>query len=217
VWRALGQLKAEAATRPLVDAMMRDVWEDWGWDDLPQALVLIGAPAIEPLASELGQRATDYDEHPTLIQSALEMMGTQHEDLRDRVAAILLEQLQKAETNDPTLNGFMIGTLAEWKIEKALPAIEKAFTGDHVDLFIAGDWDEIQIKYGLKEFDEVEAAAKVEMRREEMMRQMGMDTLDLSDLLPTITASAKKAPKKKKAKRKQAQMQRKQNRKKKKK
>ena len=171
VWRALGQLKSETALRPMIDAMMRDVWEDWGWDDLTQAIALYGEAAIEPLTVELKQRASYDDKHPTFVQSTLEMIGKADPDLRERIGDIYIEQLKKAYTNTPDLNGFMIYTLADWKNEKALPVIEKAFENDDVDTFVSGDWDEIQVKYGLKKPEEVDKEAKNAIRRARMQRQ----------------------------------------------
>lgn len=217
VWRALGQLKAETAIQALIDAMMLDEWEEWGTDDIPQAIALMGEPAIAPLKAELAKRADSHDKHPVLLQSSLERIGKRHETLRDQVVDIFIEQLEKAEANDPALNGFMIGALTDWKVEKALPVIEKAFETNHVDTGIMGDWEEVQVEFGLKTVDEIDAAAKKAQRRATMMRQMGADTLDLGDLSSPSTSKKTSADKKKKAKRKQAKKSQKQNRKKKKK
>jgi hypothetical protein len=217
VWRALGQLKNEQAIQPLIDAMMRDTWEDWGWEDIPQAIAFIGEPAIEPVKQELAKRATDYDLHPTSLVSTLQHIGDRDESLHERITDILIEQMEKAKANAPTLNGFIVSTFLDWKQEKALPVMEKAFAADSVDTSIAGDWEEVQVEFGLLSIDDIDVAAKNAKRRADRMRDLGM-LPPLPDSLGLETGSllSKKEQKKKKAKRKQAKKMQMQNRKKKK-
>ena len=218
VWRALGQLKNEQAIQPLIDVMMRGTWEDWGWEDIPQAIALIGEPAIEPVKRELAKRAAKYDLHPTWFHGTLENIANMNNSLKERVVDILIEQLEEAKTNDPALNGFIIGTFLDWKVERALPTIEKAFATDSVDTGIVGDWEEVQVAFGLLSIDNIDVAAKNAKRRLDRMRDMGM-LPPMPDSLGLETGSllSKKEQKKKKAKRKQAKKMRMQNRKKKKK
>src|ERR1041384_1204684 len=51
-WRALGELRAEAAIAPLIELLGRpkDQWDsDGGYEELPTAFALIGPAAIAPL------------------------------------------------------------------------------------------------------------------------------------------------------------------------
>jgi hypothetical protein len=214
-WRALGQLKAEAAVQPIIDAIVRHVWEEWDYEDVPQALAMIGEAAIDGLEKALLEQASDTEANPFILQNALEVIGKNYADYRERIVDIFISMLENAENNLKDLNGFVMCSLKDWQIERALPAIEKAFEGDYIDWTICGDWDEVQVDFGLKDPETIDADVKNALRRAEMLRQMGMDTVDLGDL-PSSGGSSPKANKAKKKKRKIAQKSRKQNRKKKK-
>src|SRR5579885_2559864 len=52
-WRALGQLRAEAAIEPLMEWFDYKYDDDWITEELPQVYALIGPAAIAPLAAYL--------------------------------------------------------------------------------------------------------------------------------------------------------------------
>ncbi|MBU0492223.1 MAG: hypothetical protein KKB13_10290, partial [Chloroflexi bacterium] len=68
---------------------------------------------------------------------------------RDACVAALVEPLEHAAGQDPTLNGLLIGSLIDLHAVEAAPAMERAFAADQVDVSILGDWEEAQILLGL--------------------------------------------------------------------
>lgn len=188
-WRALGQLRATEAIEPLLALMLADEWDDWGWEDLPHALALIGEPVLQPLSQKLAQQASEYT---TGLTSTLERIGNYHLDLREQCADILLKQLESFRDNNETMNAFMIHTLTEWQVERALPVMEEAFKRNRVDLSLRGDWHDVQVDFGLAEPRPPEPTLEERIRQNrisaglppEPESEADEDYLDLSFLSP---------------------------------
>lgn len=165
-WRALGQLKAVEAIPHMLQLIAEDDWEEWGWEDLTQALALIGEPVIEPLKKQLRRDAQNVEGVLSLI-STLEYIGNDYPELRERCIASLIDQLKYAPTNDASVNGFAILVLSKWKAERALGIIERAFATDNVDVTVMGDWYDVQVEFGLKEPRPVEDISPVERLKQQ--------------------------------------------------
>jgi hypothetical protein len=69
---------------------------------------------------------------------------------RDECVAALTRQLERSPETEPTLNGFVISYLLELEAVESAPQIERAFAADRVDLTVAGDWEDVQVRLGLK-------------------------------------------------------------------
>jgi hypothetical protein len=202
-WRALGQLRAVAAIEPLL-VLFRELEDsDWASDELPEVYGMIGREAIPALARYLDDASHGLWPRVTAAFS-LERIAAGDPSARDECATILSRQLERFTKNDPTLNGFLISYLANLRTVEAAPVMERAFAADRVDLSILGDWEDAQVRLGLKAtretprtygpfFPMFDAPERDEPRR-------GGGT-------------AKAAAKKKKAKRKQARASRKKRRK----
>ncbi len=201
-WRALGQLRAVSAIEPLLDLFheLEDV--DWAYDELPDVYGMIGREAIPALARYLDDASHGLWPRVTAAFS-LERIAAGDPSARDECVTILSRQLERFTKNDPTLNGFLISYLVDLRAVEAAPVMERAFAADRVDLSILGDWQDAQVRLGLKAtretprtygpfFPVVDAPERDEPRRGN---------------------TAKAAAKKKKAKRKQARASRKKHRK----
>jgi hypothetical protein len=202
-WRALGQLRAVAAIEPLLELFheLEDV--DWAYDELPEVYGMIGREAIPALARYLDDASHGLWPRVTAAFS-LERIAAGDPSARDECVTILSRQLERFTKNDPTLNGFLTSYLVDLRAVEAAPVMERAFAADRVDLSILGDWEDAQVRLGLKTtretprtygpfFQMPDSPERDEPRR-------GKDT-------------AKAAAKKKKAKRKQARASRKKHRK----
>ncbi|MBZ0300634.1 MAG: hypothetical protein K8J31_12875, partial [Anaerolineae bacterium] len=150
--RALGQLRGEAALSCLIGMAETETDNDWLWDEIPNAVALIGPTALPRLKAALERTAAQFSTGLTLV-GCLEKMAELHPEARDECVAILVDQLKQAEGNDEGVNGSMIGTLVDWRVMDALPVIEQAYATDNVDLMVTGDWDDVQVELGLKEPD----------------------------------------------------------------
>jgi hypothetical protein len=108
-WRALGQLRAESSIEPLLQLLDRldDEDDDWAQTDLPKAFGMIGPAAIPGLGSFI----TDA-EHGEWARIAagegLVKIVKRFPESRDRVVAILTEQLRHPDEEDRTVNAYMV-------------------------------------------------------------------------------------------------------------
>ncbi|MBI3797972.1 MAG: DUF1186 domain-containing protein, partial [Deltaproteobacteria bacterium] len=151
-WRALGQLHAEAAIEPLI-SLFRTIDEDdneWAGEELPTVFGMIGPTAIPALTAYLANPANSLYARIAAI-SCLRRIAEVCPETRAECVSILTRQLEEGATADPSLNGFLLASLLDLNAVESLPVIERAFAADWVDESVAGDWEDVQIEFGLKE------------------------------------------------------------------
>jgi hypothetical protein len=161
-WRALGQLQTTEALEPLVE-MMRQKGEGFGWGsllagELPNVLALIGPASLPVLQAYLAETAEVQTEKLLsllIVIDALERMVERHPETRDQCIAMVTQQLEAFEQNDPEWNAWLICMLVDWKAMESIDLIEQAFQSDCVEEMVAGDWDDVQVSLGLKSPTEV--------------------------------------------------------------
>jgi hypothetical protein len=78
-------------------------------------------------------------------------MVRRHPETRDRCIGILTRQLERAEQNDPSLNGFIVAALLDLEAAEAVPVLERAFAANAVDESIAGGWPEVAWELGVSD------------------------------------------------------------------
>lgn len=153
-WRTLGQLRAEAAVEPLL-SLFEDLDEnDWVMDELPEVFGMIGSAALPALAAYIADASFDEEARISAIPS-IEKIGTRWPEARPASVVLLMKQLELFAKNEPEINGFLVLGLVELKATEALPLIERAFAARRVDPMIMGDWEDVQIEFGLKSPEEV--------------------------------------------------------------
>jgi HEAT repeat protein len=146
-WRALGQLRAEAAIGPLLGLLQRidDDDDDWATEELPKVFGQIGPAALLPLEQ---YAASPWHGLYARIAagSGLKEIGQQHPAAREAAIAALMRVLENyaQAQRDPTLNAFLISELIDLGATQAAPLIQRAFAADAVDEMVAGDWLEVQ-------------------------------------------------------------------------
>ena len=149
-WRALGQLRAPEAITPLLTLFQRaDDSDDWVMSDLPEALAQIGAPAIEPVANYLAD-STHGEWTRVTAADALGHIGQAYVELRAECVTRLAAQLEKFSEQSENLNAFLIAPLWDLRAVEAIPVIERAFASGRVDESVNGDFEDVQIHFGLK-------------------------------------------------------------------
>ncbi|MBI5443780.1 MAG: PBS lyase [Deltaproteobacteria bacterium] len=148
-WRALGQLRAVEALRPLLNLMAEMEHDDWLLEEVPDVGGLVGPQAIPVLSEFLGQ--SEPDRYARVAAGhGLERIGTLWPEARDACVAALMTQLEHFSEDDPTLNGFLIGYLVDLEAKEALPTIGRAFAADCVDISIGGDLEDVEIELGVR-------------------------------------------------------------------
>ncbi len=150
-WRTLAQLKASAAVEPLLGELYKidDEDDDWIIEEFPKVFELIGPPAIDALEKYL--KSNDHGVHARICAaSSLRNIGKAYLEERDQCVKIFTKLLTNARKNDPTLNGFLISDLVDLQATESLEIIRSAFDGDYVDLFIMGDFEDVEIYMGVR-------------------------------------------------------------------
>jgi hypothetical protein len=151
-WRALGQLRAEAAIEPLLTLVERsEEWDDdWGLSELPEVLGEIGAAAIEPAANYLAE--ANHNEWARITAAeALGKIGGRHPEVRSECVAKLAAQLEKFTEQSEALNAFLIMPLLDMRALEVTPLMEQVYAAGRVDETIVGNWEDAQVELGLLE------------------------------------------------------------------
>jgi hypothetical protein len=128
-----------------------------------------------------------------------------HSETRAECVAPIVKALEKFPENHPEFNAFLICSLVDLKAVESAPVIESAFAANCVEIFITGDWNDIQVDLGLKSPDELPS------KENRLFEEILMSSRSMT----TSTRFSQPSKANKKAKRKQAEKSRKQNRKKK--
>lgn len=212
-WRALGQLRAEAAIKPLVALLAHtdeDEEDDWTPEELPHVFAEIGPAAIPDLITFLADsRHGVYSR--TAAANGLQHIAEKQPAARDEVVTALIRQLEQFDDQGENFNAFLISSLIDLKATEALPVIEQAFAADAVEEFVMGDWEDVQIEFGLKTERETPRPnyflESSQPKPEELIALIADETKHLRQL-------DRQDAKKEKSKRKQAKKMRKKNRKK---
>jgi hypothetical protein len=153
-WRALGQLRAVEAARPLLELFDRLEYDDWVHEELPDVVSLIGPAALPALAVYLADLSHTDSSRISAIAS-MEKIGKRWPDTRGETVALLEERLSRFEENEPDVNAFLVEALVELGAKEAAPLIARAFAEGYVDPIVMGDWEDVQIELGLKPPEEV--------------------------------------------------------------
>lgn len=150
-WRALGQLRAEAAIESLLELLHRvdDDDDDWVGEELPEVFGLIGPAAIPALAAYLAN-AKHRPYARAAAAAAFAHIARKHPAARNECISGLVGQLEKYAGNDRLLNAMLVAPLLELGAVEAAPVIEHAFGAEAVDFSVSGDWEDVQIELGLK-------------------------------------------------------------------
>ncbi|HEX6553512.1 MAG TPA: hypothetical protein VF026_12175, partial [Ktedonobacteraceae bacterium] len=144
------------------------------------------------------------------VSSGVQSIAERWPEARSESIAVLSKQLEQFAENDPEFNAFLILDLVHLGAKEAAPLMEQAFAADRVENFVMGDWDDVQVRLGLKSAEEVEQ--KRSERRAEITPR-----LTPSEVTATQVSSEPRrrsaASQRKKAKNKMAKQSRKKNRK----
>jgi hypothetical protein len=211
---ALQALKAFDLSQFVVDLIpLFDIESDWVGELIPKVLADVGSVGIEPLSNYLRDRSR-WVYGRIASSTALTEIAKQSPELRDRVVAILTDELGHGTHGDLVIDGFLLADLLDLKAIESLPVIRHAFERDVVDETVAGDWAEVLQELG-QEPDVDDPLVEISARR----RKTRHEAMFKPQVPPTIQAitqsfSGKRSAtsSKQKQKRKAAKQSRKKNR-----
>ena len=149
-WRTLGELGSEECIKPLV-AMMRELGDDfdlWTCEELPVVMGKCGPAAFEPLV-ELAKdtNATAYAR--SLGATGLRWLAEGNPDLNDQIIEVLIEILARP-TESVEFNSSLMGALLDLGATSAAEEIERAFSENHIDVAMCGDWNDVRQQLGVE-------------------------------------------------------------------
>jgi hypothetical protein len=214
-WRALGQLHAVEAAAPLIPLFnyADEYGDDWAAEDLPEAIVLIGTPAIPALGAFLLDPKPKEWAKCAACES-LELIVQADPAAIPEITEILTAALANYMQNNPIVNAAIISLLGRLRQPSTYALVEEAFAAEVVDTITMEDWEDFQVEVGLLENRITPRAPRLSFFN--MGRSPATDELP-DEKSQQIAILNKNAAKKDKNKQKQAKQSRKQNNKKKKK
>ncbi len=149
---ALGQLKTPAAIDGLILGVKKWAhtdWFEWFCEDVPDIFAAIGPIAISPLIEVLQDKTLTFDARSSALHY-LHSISVTNPEQRDRCVAATVRELEQFADNDPELNGYIVMYLvADYQVIEAAPLIESAYAADRVDPTFVGDWEDVQVSFGL--------------------------------------------------------------------
>jgi len=147
-WRLLGLLGAAEAVGPLLALLDEYQHDDWLHEELPLVLGMLGPDILSSLAAYITDDSHDVS---SLVAAAegIKNIAARHPGARRDCIAVLVERLNHFLLNDATVNAFLIDFLCDLEAVEAMPAIERAYDADAVDLSIIGDVEDARGYMGL--------------------------------------------------------------------
>ena len=146
-WRALAQLGDPRAIAPLV-SLMATLDDDWAGEELPRALAMFGPRAIPALVGLLDDAGGD-DFARGSAATALGLVAAEHPDARDAIVGHLARALERYETQSDALNAFLLVPLVDLRAVEVAPLVERAYAADAIDPLVFGDWEDVQVAFGM--------------------------------------------------------------------
>lgn len=146
-YRALGQLRAEAAIQSLVGLLDGDD-SDWFMEDLPTVFGMIGPACILALTDYLN-RAEPSAWSKAAAASGLEKIAACYPEHRDECVKLITEALSRYQQQPPELNGSLVALLLNLQASESVSVIEKAYKEGPMDEMVCGSWARVQIELGL--------------------------------------------------------------------
>lgn len=177
---ALGQLRAEEAIPGLLELMRLEDSECLS-EDLPHILAMIGSAAFEPVARFF---ANEKKGNWARITAAitLKQIAKVHPETRLECIARLTQQLESYAQQDGTLNAFIVCELLELEAQDATSLMERAFAEGPIDETLLGDWEDVEIRLGLK-------AKRTKPRKPNQFTELGEQFLKLMAMNPAPSAA----------------------------
>lgn len=145
-WRALGQLRALQAIRPLMRLFHEIRDNDWVIEEMPDVFAMIGPVAFGELAAYL--QDSSYPTYSRLVAAtSLMEIALAHPQVRNEAVEILAGELAAYKQNSSGMNGVLIANLVNLDAAEKADLIQRAFAAGKVDRFIAGDWRDIKKRF----------------------------------------------------------------------
>jgi len=183
-WRALGELEAREAAKPLIELLdwIDEREDDWVLAELPIVFGRIGRSAIPVLEGYLTDRACPLFGRIAAAHALVEI-GLRELRAREECIVVLSESLERFEEEDPSLNAFLVSYLLDLEAFETADLIRRAYEAESVDVEVVGGWEDAQVELGLRKGPErpgppldLEGSPALWARAQEIARQRLQET-----------------------------------------
>ncbi|HEX6037880.1 DUF1186 domain-containing protein [Longimicrobium sp.] len=175
-WRALAQLRAQAAV-PALLWVLREAAEDDDWvtEDLSTVFQHIGAPSYAPLVALFMDRS-----QPERVRgraaSALADVAAAAPELRPDAVRVLTRALDAYTPESPSMHGYIVTALLDLRAVESLPFLRRAYEEDRVDEGYV-QWRDVEAELGLVEGPAVSVQEPLLSRHERRERERALQKL----------------------------------------
>ncbi len=149
-WRALGQLRAEAAIEPLLALFDPSTIDDDCIIEVPEVFGMIGPAAMAPLAAYLADRS-HLEWSMVAAMSGVAAIVERHPEYRDIGIEIVAKMLPQRRNESKVVIGAAVSRLVELRAVEAIDAIRAAFRRGAVESLFHGTLEVVEIELGLRE------------------------------------------------------------------
>ena len=159
--RILGKFRVEAAIEPLISLLSK--LDDFDFnnevlsildEELKNVLSLIGLPVIPALSTYIANDSHGQFPRITAMLTIKTIASVYPEHYQHCVTS-LSQHLESFRENDPEFNGHIVWVLSDMNAIECLPLIERAFQAGCVDEDVIEDYDEVLVKFGLKDITDI--------------------------------------------------------------
>ncbi|MEX1367754.1 MAG: DUF1186 domain-containing protein [Nannocystaceae bacterium] len=149
-WRALAELRAPALVPTLLSILdaLNEMGDDWSLEEFPSLFAHVGASVIEPLERFLLD-STHREYARVTAAHGLKDIAVAEPEVRDRVVAVFVGELERHDSTCFSLNGFLVSYLVDLEAVEHADVIERAFAAGTIEEFVCGDWPRIAYELGL--------------------------------------------------------------------
>jgi uncharacterized protein len=152
-WRALGQIKAQEATLPLIEQFETLCHDDWALSEICKVMGMIGESAIPPLADYfLSKKHNEYSR--VMAMDSLAEIAKSHLAIKSKILGIFRNYMKQPDETLKALNGLLIAQLMDLKADELIEEIRAIYQKDCLDISIPGDLEDAEIALGLRDFRE---------------------------------------------------------------
>lgn len=148
-WRALAQLRAAEAVRPLVQLVATGPDDDWIMQDLPQVFARMGPDALPPLKKMLANPSRTDGERET-VSEGISRLGQRHPEVRAECKAAVRDRLADFARQSDDLNAFLICALMDLGAREDIDLIRRVYKAGAVEESLPGDIEDVEIALGLR-------------------------------------------------------------------
>lgn len=148
-WRALAQLRATEAIRPLVQLARDYPANEWILQELNQVFARMGPDALQPLKKILANPSRTDGERETVAE-AIGRLGQRHPEVCAACKGVARDRLADFARQTDTLNAFLVSAMIDLGAKEDIELIRRAYRSGAVDKILCGDIEDVEIALRLR-------------------------------------------------------------------